>query len=106
VPRRAGTWAQGSSDAFSAESLLAEQAEETEEAIWSAVRALEESASLERRMLLKLSGSIVRRHEESAAAKERNARLLRRMLLGAGADPALLGEDDADVKCAGAREDE
>jgi two-component system chemotaxis response regulator CheB len=51
--------------AFSAESLVAIQAEELEAALWTALRALEEHAALERRMAVRAASN---HHSRTAAA--------------------------------------
>lgn len=71
--------------AYSIESLLAEQADDVERALWSAVRALEEKASLARRMATrasqqKLAKSAAQFSERAEEAKQ-NADLVRQMIL-------------------------
>lgn len=88
--------------AFGPASLLAEQSDELEAALWGAVRALEESAVMERRIAHKLSSAgLAQRHEDSAAAKEEQARLLREMILGAGVDAAIGDATTPEVSCGG-----
>jgi two-component system chemotaxis response regulator CheB len=79
---------------FSLESLLAEQSDDLESALWGAVRALEESASMERRLAACLHGNIAKRHGESAVEKEGQARMLREMLLQSTRS-MMSGSDDA-----------
>jgi len=71
--------------ALSAESLSAEQSEAMESALWSALRALEESTALTRRMLQRSRQSnhslIAQRYEERLREAEQNAALLRQLLL-------------------------
>jgi two-component system chemotaxis response regulator CheB len=67
--------------AFSPAAMLAEQAESLERALWSAVRALEESASVALRMS-KVNGSIRERLAEKAETQMSQADIVRRMLLG------------------------
>lgn len=71
--------------AYSPESLLAEQSDGIESALWSALRALEESATLTRRMAERSQRSqlplVATRFHERAAEAEANAALLRQLLL-------------------------
>lgn len=71
--------------AFSAQSLLAEQSESLETALWTALRALEEKAALARRMF---KGACERnqpisaaRFEEQAQDAQQNAAIIRELLL-------------------------
>nr|WP_290225208.1 chemotaxis protein CheB [Trichocoleus desertorum] len=71
--------------AYSLDSLVSEQADMVEQALWCAVRALEEKAALARRMV---SHARQQRHsltenqfQERAHEAERNASLLRQLLL-------------------------
>ena len=66
--------------AFSPAALLAEQAESLERALWAAVRALEESAGLARRMSHSESG-IRGRLDEKSRTQMHHADVVRRMLL-------------------------
>ncbi|HET9958705.1 MAG TPA: chemotaxis protein CheB [Polyangiaceae bacterium] len=68
--------------AFSLQSLASEQAEEVERALWSALRALEESVQMTRRFGLHSTGELKRRFEQKAAEHAQQAETLRRMLLG------------------------
>lgn len=70
--------------AYSAASLLAEQDEKLEEALWAAYRALEENAVLARRVAERLGreGTATRAHfEEQARATTERAHLVRDVLL-------------------------
>jgi two-component system chemotaxis response regulator CheB len=68
--------------AHSAESLAAAHGEAEERALWAAVRALEEGASLARRLASNARGSTVsRRFTERADENERRASLIRKLLL-------------------------
>jgi len=71
--------------AYSPETLLAEQSDGIESALWSALRALEESAALARRMAERSQRSqqplVATRFHERAAEAEANAALLRQLLL-------------------------
>jgi two-component system, chemotaxis family, protein-glutamate methylesterase/glutaminase len=69
---------------FSLESVAAEQAEEVERALWSAARALEESASLAGRLSGAGSTELGRRFAEKAQAQMRDADTIRRILLAGG----------------------
>ncbi|HEX8790617.1 MAG TPA: chemotaxis protein CheB [Polyangiaceae bacterium] len=62
---------------FSMESLLKEQSEELERALWAAVRALEESAAISRRMGATAGG----RFEEKARTQRDEAEIIRHILL-------------------------
>ena len=78
---------------FSLESVAAEQAEEVERALWSAMRALEESASLSGRLATIGASSVSRRFAEKAQAQLRDADVIRRILLGGG----ILDRTDASI---------
>jgi two-component system chemotaxis response regulator CheB len=69
--------------AFSSVGLLAEQAESLERALWAAVRTLEESATLSKRMAI-TDRMLRARFEEKAQTQTQQADVLRQMLLGAG----------------------
>jgi two-component system chemotaxis response regulator CheB len=69
---------------FSIESVAAEQAEEVERALWSAARALEESATLADRLAKTGDTALRQRFADKAAAQMRNADLIRRILLAGG----------------------
>jgi two-component system chemotaxis response regulator CheB len=69
---------------FSMESIAAEQAEEVERALWSAARALEESASLAARLAVTGNSELGRRFAEKAQAQLRDAELIRQILLAGG----------------------
>jgi two-component system chemotaxis response regulator CheB len=84
--------------AFSPAALLAEQAESLERALWAAVRTLEESARMAKRMALPPS-SLSARFEEKARTQMTQADIVRRMLLGQG---TLSTDDGEDVARAGA----
>lgn len=70
--------------AFSLESVAAEQAEEVERALWSAARALEESAALSGRLAARHRGEMQQRFAEKEEAQMRDAELIRRILLSGG----------------------
>lgn len=76
---------------FSSDSLLAEQSEETERALWAAVRSLDESASIAERMATRSSGDMKARFEEKHETLTRQANVIRRILLGPEESPALSG---------------
>jgi two-component system chemotaxis response regulator CheB len=67
--------------AFSLESLVREQSEELERTLWAAVRALEESAVLSRRLSLTGQGALRRTFAEKASTHMQQADYLRKMLL-------------------------
>ncbi len=75
---------------FSLESVLAEQTEETERALWASVRALEESAMLARRMAGHASGELRARFEEKFATLDRQVAVIRTVLLGERDAPPVL----------------
>lgn len=74
--------------AFSAESLLAEMDVALEGALWTAVRSLEESAAAERKIAAYAAKSThsrtAIRHEQSAEDKEKQAAMIRDLLLKNG----------------------
>jgi two-component system chemotaxis response regulator CheB len=67
---------------FSDTSLVAEQADEVERALWAATRALEESEALSRRLAEGAPEAARRRFLQREAEASQNAALLRRVLLG------------------------
>ncbi|HYF64624.1 MAG TPA: chemotaxis protein CheB [Herpetosiphonaceae bacterium] len=71
--------------AFSPESMLAEQSDTLEVALWSALKTLEESASLSRRLEAQSTERghqhMARRFAEKAATAERRALVIRQVLL-------------------------
>ena len=71
--------------AYSPESLAAAKSEEIDAALWAAVRALEESAALSRRLQHRMEGigkgGMERRYAERASDSERYADVLRKILL-------------------------
>jgi two-component system chemotaxis response regulator CheB len=71
--------------AFSAESLMAEQAETLEDALWSAVRALEEKVALARRLAQRARDRSYHKaaltYDERARVAEKQAEIVRQMLL-------------------------
>jgi two-component system chemotaxis response regulator CheB len=70
--------------AFSAESLVAGQSQELENALWAALRSLEENAALSRRMAARASERnrtvSVMQFEENARQVEQHASVIRQML--------------------------
>jgi two-component system, chemotaxis family, protein-glutamate methylesterase/glutaminase len=68
--------------AFSLDAVLSEQTDETERALWAAVRALEESASLALRMAERATGSLRERFLEKHETLARQVALVRGLLLG------------------------
>jgi two-component system chemotaxis response regulator CheB len=82
--------------AFTLQSLVRDQSEELERALWAAVRALEESAALARRVGLQNTGEMRQRLEEKANTHARQADYLRHMLLyGDQLSPLDAGDLDA-----------
>jgi two-component system, chemotaxis family, protein-glutamate methylesterase/glutaminase len=77
---------------FTANALTAEQAEDLEHTLWSALRALEEQASLRRRMAQHAEKigrrAVAREFEKQAQSAEQRAGSMRRMLLRQGRDAA------------------
>jgi two-component system chemotaxis response regulator CheB len=78
---------------FSLESLVREQSEELERTLWAAVRALEESAALSRRLSLAERGELRQSFAEKATTHTQQAEYLRQMLLHG---QKLLSGTDAD----------
>lgn len=72
------------------ESLLAQQSEELEEALWTSLRALEEMAELRRRMAkraLKMGNSQrAQSYTQDAEMAERRAKLIRQAILNSVSD--------------------
>lgn len=67
--------------AFSLDALAREQGEEMERALWAAIRALEESSALSRRLSLTSPGDIRERFAEKARTNMAQAEYIRRMIL-------------------------
>lgn len=71
---------------FTEKALLSEQKEALETALWSALRALEENASLTRRMAVRMDSrqqpQLARRFAEQAEETERRAMVIRTVLMG------------------------
>lgn len=71
--------------AFSVESLLSQQSNALEEALWSAMRALEENAALTRRIAERArkrnQHTIVKRYEEKEQLAHQRAEVIRQVLL-------------------------
>jgi two-component system chemotaxis response regulator CheB len=65
---------------FTLEALVREQAEETERALWSAVRALEESAVLSLKLALGLSSKYRQSLDDKANAQLQHAQLIRQVI--------------------------
>ena len=89
--------------AFSAETLLASQAETYEAALWSALRALEEKASLARRMTTRARQNGLQAAAERFSSQlsdiERHVETLRRMLLS-GDDSRIAAAQEAQAQTA------
>lgn len=85
---------------YSAESLLSAQGDGVEEALWSALRALEEKASLSRRLADRArqhnQHGVVERFEEQAASASQHANILRDILLNLG-QPATITASELDT---------
>jgi two-component system chemotaxis response regulator CheB len=67
--------------AFTTASLLDEQTQEVERALWAAVRSLEEGAAVARRVAEHSHGVLKDRMDERAASQRRQAELIRGLLL-------------------------
>ena len=67
--------------AFTIEALVREQSEEMERALWAAVRALEESAALARRVSMHENRELSRRFAEKAKLHDQHADYVRQLLL-------------------------
>jgi two-component system chemotaxis response regulator CheB len=67
---------------FSMQSVVLQQNEEAERALWASVRALEESSSLAQRMAARSSGNLRERFEEKQQTLTRQAAVIRAILLG------------------------
>jgi two-component system chemotaxis response regulator CheB len=66
--------------AFSLSSVVAEQAESVERALWAATRALEESAGLSQRLAQRARGELRARFEEKELELRQQVEVLRRLL--------------------------
>jgi two-component system chemotaxis response regulator CheB len=78
--------------AFSLESLVREQSEEMERALWAAVRALEESAALSQRLSATSSADLRQRFVEKSRTHTAQAEYIRQMILHG----QMLSRGDAD----------
>jgi two-component system, chemotaxis family, protein-glutamate methylesterase/glutaminase len=78
--------------AFSLSSLVREQTEEMERVLWAAIRALEESAALSRRISLQETGELRKRFAEKASTQMQQADYIRRLIM----QGSVLSPDDAD----------
>jgi two-component system, chemotaxis family, protein-glutamate methylesterase/glutaminase len=67
--------------AFSLNSLVREQSEELERVLWAAIRALEESAALSRRISLRETGELRVRFAEKALTQQQQAEYIRNLVL-------------------------
>jgi two-component system chemotaxis response regulator CheB len=67
--------------AFSLQSIAAEQADALERALWAAVRALEESSAVARRLASSAGENLRKRFEEKGEARTEHAETIRRILL-------------------------
>lgn len=77
--------------AFSLQSLVREQSESLERALWAAVRALEESAALSGRLSTSEKSELSQRFRETARTQREQAELIRQVLLHG----AMLSRPDA-----------
>ncbi|HSN24690.1 MAG TPA: chemotaxis protein CheB [Kofleriaceae bacterium] len=78
---------------FSLSSLVREQGDQMERALWGAVRALEESAALSAKLAARESGQLRVRFAEKARAQRAEAKLIRKILL----QGATLSDADAEL---------
>jgi len=78
--------------AFSLESLVREQSEELERALWAAIRALEESAVLAQQIAAQEHGEVRARFSEQARSQRAQAEYIRRLI----SHTTVLSEADAD----------
>jgi two-component system, chemotaxis family, protein-glutamate methylesterase/glutaminase len=67
--------------AFSLNSLVRQQTDELERVLWAAIRALEESAALSRRISLKETGEMRKRFAEKALTQQQQAEYIRNLVL-------------------------
>lgn len=88
---------------FSLDSLALEQAEELERALWAAVRALEESAAVSRRVQGAAPREVRTRYEEKERVHAQQADVIRRILLGGGlrARASVPGANDTEADASG-----
>ena len=88
--------------AFSAETLFAEQSESIEAALWTALRALEESGELARRMAARARSRdhhrTAERYEGHAEDREQHATLLRRILIEGQSNGAVIPDPTEHTK--------
>jgi two-component system chemotaxis response regulator CheB len=84
--------------AFTLESLVREQSEEMERVLWAAVRSLEESAALARRLSMHETGELRRRFAEKANTHAQQADYLRQMLLHGNLLSPLDSDADAEAE--------
>jgi len=91
--------------AYSANSLVAEQADGLEAALWAALRALEEQAALTKRLAERSTGrghtGSARSFQNQAEDAHRHAELIRRVLLTLRPDPSTVPFDPARHPAAG-----
>src|SRR5262249_8915498 len=66
---------------FSLETLVGEQSEAMDRALWAAVRTLEESSALSRRLSTSGTGEMKQRFGEKAQTQTQQAQLIRELLL-------------------------
>jgi two-component system chemotaxis response regulator CheB len=85
---------------YSMEGMLDRQSDELESALWTAVRALEERASFLRRLVMSTSrpaiGAFASRYEDEASVMERQADVVRRLLLSGSRELPSLPREEAD----------
>ncbi|WP_394846062.1 chemotaxis protein CheB [Pendulispora brunnea] len=79
---------------FTLESIDTEQANEVERALWAAVRALEEGATMSKRLASTAAGDLREKFIEKAHAQARNAKVVRDLILGGLATEKTQETDD------------
>lgn len=78
---------------FSLGAVVMAQAESVERALWSAVRALEETSALTLRLALAASGGLRQRFEEKGEEQRKQAQIIKRLLMS----PDNLSSEDAEA---------
>jgi two-component system, chemotaxis family, protein-glutamate methylesterase/glutaminase len=86
--------------AFSPKSVLADQSEQLERALWAALKTLEEKVSLMRRLALQAQENerswLARRYETQWRDAEEHATLLRSILMHGTLEPAVQADEEVD----------
>ncbi|HUR74822.1 MAG TPA: chemotaxis protein CheB [Sporichthya sp.] len=66
--------------AWSPESLITQQVEDTEAALWTAIRTMEEGAAVQRKLAGRTTGAVQAHHDERAAEADASAAAIRALL--------------------------